>query len=168
MWCLPPSFLVFFIKANWGLGLFQSQFFFPNEFINSWDEVIEKQHWPRSATHVQRKSHHYVENRWAQSGQSYLPSDRSRPTGCQDNGRTPMEPCDTRDFLWEERGVLGPIWISLTLTPWGLHDWHPELLFWKYVDIDVKDDPSDGWYNLMNSIISKFSHMATTLISFLS
>ena len=47
-------------------------------------------------------------------------------------------------------------------------DGHTEQLFWRYVDTDVKDDPSDVWYNLMNSIISIFSPMSTILISLLS
>ena len=60
--------------------------------------------------------------------------------------------------------MLGPMWEVLTLTNLGLYDGHPELLFWRYVDTDVKDDPSDGWYNLMNSITSILSFMATTRI----
>ena len=61
--------------------------------------------------------------------------------------------------------MMGPMWEALTLTPQGLDDRHPEMLFWRYVDTDVKDDPSDEWYNLTNSIISIFSLIITTLIS---
>ena len=43
-------------------------------------------------------------------------------------------------------------WEALTLTPKGLNDGNPELLFWKYVDTDVKDDPSEGWYNLKTAL----------------
>ena len=56
---------------------------------------------------------------------------------------------------------MGPMWEALTLTQWGLEDGHPEILFWRDVDTDVKDDPSDGWHNLTDSILSIFSFMAT-------
>ena len=61
---------------------------------------------------------------------------------------------------------MGPMWETLSLTPQGFDDGPSELLFWRYVDADVKYDPSDGWYNLTNSIISIFSH-GTTLIRLL-
>ena len=64
----------------------------------------------------------------------------------------------------EERGVMVHMWEELTLTHRGLDDEHPEFLFWGYVDTEVNDDPSDGCYNLNDSIISIFSLMATTLI----
>ena len=54
---------------------------------------------------------------------------------------------------------MGPMWEDLTLTLWGLVDGTL-----SYVDTDVKDDPSDGWYNLTNSIIFIFSLMDTILI----
>ena len=43
-------------------------------------------------------------------------------------------------------------------------DGQSELLFWRYVDIDVKDDPSQEFYDLISSIISIILLMATTLI----
>ena len=63
---------------------------------------------------------------------------------------------------------MGPMLEDLTHTLRGLDDGHPELLFWGYVDTDVKDDPSDGGYNFMNSRIFIFSLMVTTLISLIS
>jgi len=45
---------------------------------------------------------------------------------------------------------------------------HTELFFWRYVDIDVKENPSNVWYTLKNIIISNFGLMATTLIRLLS
>ena len=45
--------------------------------------------------------------------------------------------------------MLGPMWDTRTLIPQVLYDRLPELLFWRYVDTDVKDDPSGGWYILM-------------------
>lgn len=56
------------------------------------------------------------------------------------------------------------MWEDLTLTSQGFVIGHPVLLFWRYVDTDVKDDPSDGWYNLMNTLVSNFSLIHTTLI----
>ena len=133
--------------------------------VDSWDAVFEKPRWPWSATHIQGQSHHYVESRWAESRQSWVPSDRSRSTACHGNGLTPINPCDKTASLWEERGLLGPMWDAFRLTHRGLDDRHPEMLFWKYVDTNVKDDPSGGWYNLANSKISNFSLMSTTRIN---
>ena len=48
------------------------------------------------------------------------------------------------------------MWEALNLTHRGLIDGHPELLFWRYGDTDVNDDPSDGWYNLMKNITPSF------------
>ena len=61
--------------------------------------------------------------------------------------------------------MMGPMWEALNLTAQGLDNGNTELQFWKYVDTDIKDDPSDGLYNFMNCVISIFSLMATTLIS---
>ena len=57
---------------------------------------------------------------------------------------------------------MHPMWEDLNLKPQGLDDGHHELLFWRYVYNDIKDDPSDGWYNLMKCIITNFCLMATT------
>lgn len=57
------------------------------------------------------------------------------------------------------------MWETPTLTPHGLENRNPELLFWMYVDTYVKDDPSDVRYILTNSIISIFNHMSNSLIS---
>ena len=59
---------------------------------------------------------------------------------------------------------MGLMWEVPTLTTRGLNNGKPGLLFWMYVDTDIKDDPSKEWYNLMNHIISIFSLMTTTLI----
>ena len=56
--------------------------------------------------------------------------------------------------LGEERCLLAGMWEAPQLTLRGMDDGQFELLFCRYVDTDVKDDPSNGWYNLMNSIIS--------------
>ena len=80
---------------------------------------------------------------------------------------THKESCDQIATLWEVRCMWGGIWEYLNLTTQGLDDGHPELLFWRYVDTDVKEDLSCGLYNLMNSIISIISLLATTLISLL-
>ena len=170
MWCFPHSFLVFMIQAPWGVGLFIDIFSFQMRFytVYSWDAVFENTCWPWSATHVQGWIHHYIESRWAPSVWWCLPSVGSMPSGCHGNGMMYMEPCDTTDCLWEERDLVGLMWEALTLTPQGLNNGKPELLFWSYVDTDVKDDPSEGWYNLTNSIISIFSLMTTTLIRLLS
>ena len=41
---------------------------------------------------------------------------------------------------------------SSHLKPHGMCDWELEVYFCRYVDTDVKDDSSDGWYTLKNSI----------------
>ena len=63
---------------------------------------------------------------------------------------------------------MGPMWEALTLTPRGLNDGQPELLFWRHVDTEVKNDPSYCCYNFTNSIISLYplghhSHQAPEL-----
>ena len=63
---------------------------------------------------------------------------------------------------------MDPIWEALNLTPSRLYIGHPELLVWRYVDTNVKDDPLHGWYNLMNSINSNIILIASTLIKCLS
>ena len=92
----------------------------------------------------------------------------SRETCCHGSGIRPIEPCDTAASLGVERVMMGPMGEALTLTFRGFDDGHPELLFWRFVDTDVKDDQSDGWHNLMKSILSIFSLMATTLFRLLS
>ena len=64
--------------------------------------------------------------------------------------------------------MIGPMWDALTLTIRGFVDLFPEPWLWRYVDTDVKDDPSDGWNNLTKCIISIFRLMVTALISLLS
>lgn len=55
-----------------------------------------------------------------------------------------------------------PMWEYLILTTRGLDNGPPELSFWGYVDIDVKEDLSDGWCHLSDSIICIFSLITTT------
>lgn len=76
-----------------------------------------------------------------------------------------MEPLSfvIQQSLRQERLMLGHVWEALTIATPLLKNGQSELLFWGYIDNDVKD-PSDHWYNLMNSIIFNFSPMATTLI----
>ena len=55
-----------------------------------------------------------------------------------------------------------------TLTPSGIYDGQHDMLFWRYVDSEVKDDPSDGWYILMKllspSLVSQpESHQSTNI-----
>ena len=67
-------------------------------------------------------------------------------------------------FPWEKRGVMGHMWDILTLKPWEFNDGHHELLLWRYVEVDGKEDPLDGWSSWMNTIISICRLIATTLI----
>ena len=64
--------------------------------------------------------------------------------------------------------MFEPIWEALTLTHRGLDDGHPELWFWRYADTDVKDDPTDVWYNFTNSVVSIFIPLDTPVIKLLS
>ena len=75
---------------------------------------------------------------WAE----FVPSESSRPTGVHGNGKTPIEPCGPSANLGVERCLLGVMWEALTVKPRGMENGHPELLFWRKVDTDVKDDPS--------------------------
>ena len=56
----------------------------------------------------------------------------------------PIELCDTAS-LCDERGMVGHMWESIALTPRVLDSGHPEILFWMYVDTDVKDDHQFGF-----------------------
>lgn len=116
----------------------------------------------------QAKRHNFVERIWAQSGWSCHLSECSRPTCFNGIVMMPIESCGKTYTLWDESCVLGGMWEVLTLPPLRLDNWHPDLLFWRYFDTDVKDDPLDGWYILMKNIISNFRFMATTLIILLS
>ena len=95
---------------------------------------------------------------------SCLPSERCSPRGGHGSDIMPMEPCAQTTSLWEKRSVMGHMWESLTLKPWELKDGHPELLLWRSVEVDGKEDPSDGWSFRMNTIISICRLIATTLI----
>lgn len=61
--------------------------------------------------------------------------------------------------------MWGGMWEDLSLTTRGLNDGQPELIFWGYVDTDVQDDQSGGWYIITKNIFYKFNLMATTIIS---
>jgi len=105
----------------------------------------------------------FCRDRWAQNEQICLPSKWSRPAGFYGNSMMPMS-LVTEMVPCERRGArLAPCW---KLSPSQITGWTMGNLSWflKYVDSDIKDFPSDEWYNLMNSIISIFSLMATSLI----
>ena len=100
--------------------------------------------WLWTATHVQGKSRNYVESIWSQSGQSCLPSESSRPTGCHGNAMMPINPHGQTATVWDDRGLLGSMWEALILIPQGLDYVHTELLFCRYVDTNLKYDPLVG------------------------
>ena len=109
-----------------------------------------------------------LESRWALSGQSCLPSEAFRPPGCNGSCMMPIAPCNTTSSLWDMRSIMGHLWEDLTLAEWVLDNGNPELFFYRYVDTNVKDDPSYLWYNLTDSIISIFNLSANSPISLLS
>ena len=120
-------------------------------FISKWDFILWipgmqnfKKHTHPEVPHMLRKEPSLCREQMRPEWGNCINSEKSRPIGCNSSRKTPIDPCDTTASLWEERGVLGPMWDALTLTPRGLDDLHSELLFWKYVDTDVKDDPSGG------------------------
>ena len=51
----------------------------------------------------------------------------------------------TKQPLCERSVMRGHMCEAPTLTPQGFDIGQPVLLFWRYVDTDVKDDPSGGW-----------------------
>ena len=165
MFCLTrPLFSVSNLWEKWVIFIHIFSFQMIHYTVDSWDAVFEKAHWPWNATHIRDISHHYLETSWALNVCSCLPTERSRPTGCPSDSKMPTKSCDTTASLFDERFFLGPMWESLTLTPRSLDDGHPELLFWMYVDTDLKMIHHGGFYNLMKSIISNFSLMASTCI----
>ena len=56
------------------------------------------------------------------------------------------------------------MWDILNLKTGEFNDGHHELLLWRYVEVDGKEDPSDGWSSWMNHIVSICRLLATTLI----
>ena len=149
MWCSSWLFPCFHCP-----GLLQFVFFLITYFLSkwdfilcSWDEVFAILCCLWIATLVRARNHHYVDSRWAQNGQSYLPSEGSRPTGCHRNGLMSIKPCNTTACLWEWC-LMGPMSEALTHTPRVLNDGPLICFFWSYVDTDVKDDTSDWWYHL--------------------
>ena len=163
---LPHSFHAFSIKALWEVGLFQSHILFPTESL--YCGLLGGIFWKNIFTLIchtcSGKLSYYAESRWAKNGQGCLPSEICRPNSCQGNGIIPIKPCVPTSTLWDERCMLGSIWVALFLTPREMDDLQPELLFWRYVDADVKHDPSDGWFTLTKIIISIFNLMETTVI----
>ena len=61
----------------------------------------------------------------------------------------------------------GPKWEALTVTPHLLCIVHPELMIWRYVDTQLKEDPLDILDNWMISILSNILLMAPILIRLL-
>ena len=90
-----------------------------------WDGVFVIKFWPWTATHVQGISRHHVESKWAQSGWSCLPSERTMPTGCHGNGMMPMEPFNLCAAMSDERCVLGDRW---ELSPSHFEGWMTDTL----------------------------------------
>lgn len=74
---------------------------------------------------------------------------------------TLIEPCNSVKL----NCVLDPMWETLNPTILRLNDGQPDILFWRVVDTDAKDDPSGVLYNLMNSIISNYGFLATVHFS---
>ena len=95
---------------------------------------------------------------------SCFPSERCSPRCGHGNDLMPMEPFDPTNTLWEKRCVTGHMWEILPLQPWEFNDGLYELLLWNYVKVDGKEAPSNGWSSWMNTIISIFRFIATTLI----
>ena len=139
-------------SSLFGKGVFFTHIYsFPNESntLLFCDAVFEinARHW--AATYIQGNNHNYIESRWAQCLQSGFPRTSYWQTGCRNNGMTHMEHWGPMGTLWQERSLWGSMWEALTLIPRGLDDGHPELLFSRYGDTEVKDDPSDRWYILI-------------------
>ena len=119
---LSYLFLVIRVQSIWEGGFFTHIYTFPNESntVWFWDAAFEIKVCPWTATHVQGNSHNDTESKWAQSGQSGLPSKSSRPTACHSNGMTSMEHWD-QWLLCEMRGVCGVACGKLSLS--HLEDW---------------------------------------------
>ena len=83
------------VQAPWGVGLFQSHIFFPNEIVDCVFLGSSCGTTVLSLTHVQGKSHPSVESRWAQRRWSCIPSEKVRPNGCHGNGMLRTKYCDT-------------------------------------------------------------------------
>ena len=62
---------------------------------------------------------------------------------------------------------MGPKWEALNVTPQLLYIGQPELMIWRYVDTQLKEDPLDVLETWMISILSSILLMATILIRLL-
>ena len=143
--CSSSLYPCFQYPGNFGIQSFFTHIFsFPTESntVWSWGAGFEIKVWPWTATHVYRNSHNYVKSRQALNKWSCLPSESSRPTGCEGNSMMSMERCSPTATLWDEPCVLGGRWEFLNLTLCRLDGGHPEHFFWRYVDTNVNADPS--------------------------
>ena len=96
----------------------------------------------RALPHMFRERSIIMQSEGSPNWAEFIPSESSRPTGGHGNGKTPIEPCGPSANLGVERCLLGVMWEALTVKPRGMDDGYPELLFWRKVYTDVKDDPS--------------------------
>ena len=101
-------------SGSWGVGLFQSHIFFPNEIVDCVFLGCSSGTSVLSLTHVQGKSHPSVESRWAQRRWSCLPSENSGPMVAMAMARcppwivTPQTLCEKRGEGWAQSGKLSP------------------------------------------------------------
>ena len=130
--------------------------------VNSCEAVTEKA-LESEVLHMLSEIHHDREN-WVPQGVE-LHSFRKGQSQ-----RRPWHWYDAHGALWpnnlsvRKRCVMGHMRDILTLKPWEFNDGHHELLLWRYVEVDGKEDPSDGWSSWINHIIYIFRLRATTLL----
>jgi len=95
---------------------------------------------------------------------SCLPSERCSPRCGHGTDNMTIEPRDQTTSPWGMRCGMGHNWDILNLKPWEFNDGHQEHLLWRYVEVDGKEDPSEGWSSWMNTIISICRLIATILL----
>lgn len=151
--------------------LFWQWFFFTHIFFpklnvytaDSYYAVYGKKCRQRTATHVQGKSHNYVETKWAHSGWSCLPSEVSRPPGFHGNGMMHIKPCSNCHSVRGEVHAGQHVGRSKPHTS-IVGGWAP----WAVI-LEVCLYWCKGWsirweVNLMKNIIYIFHLLATTVI----
>jgi len=129
-----------------------------------WMQFLKKIYGLCTATHAQGKGYNYVERRWVQIGWNIVHSVNSRPAGGHGNGKMPIKTCVQSTNLGCERSQLGIMWEYLTLKHRGYDDGHPEFLFWRYVDADVKNDPSGGgtiWQTVLSPYLVSWPKLSS-------
>ena len=156
-WCHCPG--------DFCLGDWNDIFSLQKRFSTGYScEAVTEKALHTEVLHMLSEIHRY-RKLWFPIVWSGLPYESCSPRSGHGTDIMPMDPFDQTKSVWEKRCAMVHMWDILNLKPWEFNDGHQELLLWRSVEVDGKEDPSDGWSSWMNTIISLCRLIATTLNS---